>query len=62
MIDLTPFATAIGGVTAILMVWLAVQRVWARVFDVGDAHVLQVRDDCTGCTHGGTCSTHCPVP
>ena len=57
-LDLTPFAISIGGISAMLMVWLLVQRLWARVFIAEDCDVLQLRAGCDACGHEG----HCPLP
>jgi len=57
-LDLTPFAICIGGMSAMLMVWLLVQRLWARVFVAEDCDVLKLRAGCDACGHEG----HCPQP
>jgi hypothetical protein len=55
VLDLTPYAIAVGGVTCLLAVWLLVQRLWARVFAVDDCDVLAVRNRCSRCTEA-TCA------
>lgn len=57
-LDLTPFAITVGGMSAMLMTWLLVQRLWARVFVTGDCDVLQLRAGCDACAHDG----HCVLP
>lgn len=51
-----PFAVAIGGMSAMLMCWLLVQRLWARVFTTGDCDVLKLRAGCDACAHEGSCA------
>jgi hypothetical protein len=57
MTALLEILKAMGGITVVLVAWLAVQRAWGRAFPGrapgGDA--LQGRTGCHGCTCDGTC-------
>lgn len=60
-LDPYPFAVAAGGIGAMCVLWIVVQRAWGRAFGMGGQDVLDARGDCGGCRRkddcelGGTC-------
>lgn len=51
---LYPYAVAVGGILALMAVWLLVQRAWGRTFAVVD-DVLAERGGCGSCVHEDHC-------
>ena len=56
METLLPYLKAVCGVVAMLALWLAVQRAWARAFPAcGGGDVLALRPDCCDCAAAEDC-------
>jgi len=54
---LTSYAVGIAGVVTVMLVWIAIQSAWRRVFPeaCSDPDVLAGRAQCGGCNRGGVC-------
>ena len=53
----TDYLLALTIPPVLMLIWVAVQRIWRRYFDVPDVHgdVLAGRGDCGNCD----CASHC---
>ena len=53
------YLKSVGALVAMLALWLAVQRAWARVFPAcGGGDVLALRPDCCDCAAAEDCKAH----
>lgn len=51
---LYPYAVAVGGILALMGLWLLVQLAWRRTFAIG-GDALAARPGCGGCVHEDHC-------